>query len=602
MKKAKTQPHTSRMQTFARLWKYLGRSRFLLLLTVLFALVTVALTLYVPILVGNAIDWMIGKDAVNFPAIFTILIKIAIAVAVTALMQWLMSVWNQKLTYRIVRDLRRDAFDHLQKMPISYLDSHSSGETVSRMITDVDQFADGLLMGLTQFATGIFTIIGTLAVMIFMDLTIAIAVFVLTPLSLLIAFFIARRTYHLFRAQSQVRAEQTSLMEEMVKERKTVSALCYEDTAKARFDEINDRLEKTSLRATFFSSLTNPSTRFVNALVYACVALLGAFRVMAGGVGFTVGDLSAFLNYANRYTKPFNEISGVMTELQNALACADRVFALLDAPTVTEDAPDAKVLTDAKGEVTFCDVSFSYTPEQSLLEKVNFQVKAGQRVAIVGPTGCGKTTLINLLMRFYDVKAGQILVDGIDCRDYTRTSLRQNYGMVLQETWLKRATVRENLKLGRPDATDEEMIETAKIAHAHSIISRLPKGYDTIIDDSAGILSQGEKQLLCIARMMLCRPQMLILDEATSSIDTRTEQKIQSAFTALMKGRTAFIVAHRLTTICDADLILVMRDGAIVEQGKHTALIAKQGFYYQLFQSRLQSAKEESEETEEKVG
>ncbi len=584
----------SRASSFARLWKYLGKSKFLLVLTVVFALLITALTLYVPILVGDAIDQMLGKGLVNFSAIIKILIQIGVAIAVTAAAQWAMSVWNQKLTYRIVRDLRRDAFAHLQKMPISYLDSHSNGETVSRIITDVDQFADGLLMGLTQFATGIFTILGTLLVMLLMNPAITLVVVVLTPLSLLIAFFISRSTYRLFRAQSQVRAEQTALMEEMVKERKTVSSLCYEEEAIARFDEINDKLEKTSLKATFFSSLTNPSTRFVNALVYAAVALCGALGVISGfGGKLTVGQLSVFLTYANRYTKPFNEISGVMTELQNALACADRVFDLLDAPTQTPDAPDAKVLQNAKGDVTFENVSFSYHPEQSLLEHVNVKVQAGQRVAIVGPTGCGKTTLINLLMRFYDVGAGQITVDGVDCRDYTRTSLRENYGMVLQETWLKRATVRENLKLGRPDATDEEMIAVCKTAHVDSIITRLPNGYDTVIGSDDGALSQGEKQLLCIARMMLCRPQMLILDEATSSIDTRTEQKIQSAFATLMQGRTAFIVAHRLTTIADADLILVMRDGAIVEQGKHDELLEKKGFYYQLFQSRLKSAEEE---------
>ncbi len=588
----------TKKQTVGRLWHYLGRSRLLLLFTVVFALVTVILTLYVPILVGRAIDLMLGAGQVQFQGIFKILIQIAIAIALTAFFQWLMSVWNQKLTYRIVRDLRRDTFAHLQKMPLSYLDSHPTGETVSRIITDVDQFADGLLMGLTQFATGIFTIIGTLVVMLTMHVTITVAVVVLTPLSLLIASFIAKRTYHLFRTQSQLRAEQTTLAEEMVKERKTVSALCYEARAIERFDEINDRLEEASLRATFFSSLTNPSTRVVNALVYAAVALIGAFSVMTGfGGALSVGALSAFLTYANRYTKPFNEISGVMTELQNALACADRVFALLDSPVQSPDAPDAIDLQDVKGNVEFTHVSFSYTPEQSLLCDVNFQVKAGQRVAIVGPTGCGKTTLINLLMRFYDVKAGQILVDGISSCDYTRESLRQNYGMVLQETWLKRASVRENLKLGNPNATDEEMIACAKEAHAHSVILRLPQGYDTLIGGDDGALSQGEKQLLCIARMMLCRPKMLILDEATSSIDTRTELKIQDAFATLMKGKTAFIVAHRLTTICDADLILVMKDGAIVEQGTHTELIAKQGFYYQLFQSRLQSNEEN-----EKVG
>ncbi len=581
--------------TVRRLWRYLGRDRKTLIASILLAAVTVALTLYVPILVGSAIDAMIAQGSVDLAIIEKTLVRIAVCVAATALAQWCMSVLNQKMTYRMTRDMRRDVFSHLQRMPLSYLDTHPTGDTVSRVITDVEQFADGVLMGLTQFASGIFTIVGTLLFMLTLHVGITAVVVVLTPLSLLIASFIARRTYHLFSAQSKTRAEQTALMEEMVKERKTVSAFCYEDRAIQRFEAVNSRLQTCSVRAAFFSSLTNPSTRFVNALVYAAVALAGALCVIGinGAATLTVGGLSCFLSYANRYTKPFNEISGVMTELQNSLACASRVLELLDAPTEAPDAPDAKSLCDCQGAVELQHVTFSYTPTQRLLEDVCVSVAPGQRIAIVGPTGCGKTTLINLLMRFYDVKAGQITVDGTPLPDLTRHSLRQSYGMVLQETWLMHATVRENLKMGRPDATDEEMIRVAKESFADGFIRRLPKGYDTVLGEEGSSLSQGQKQLLCIARVMLCLPPMLILDEATSSIDTRTEQKIQSAFSKMMQGRTSFVVAHRLTTICDADLILVMRDGQIVEQGTHTDLLAKDGFYAELYAARLKQAEQE---------
>ncbi len=584
-------PFSGQGRTIRTLWKYLGRNRVLLVFSVLFAALSVALTLYVPLLVGDAIDQMIEGSTGIAAAIFPILCQIGVAILITALLQWLMSVFNQKMTYRIVCDLRRDTFAHLQKLPLSYLDSHPTGDTTSRIITDVEQLGDGLLMGLTQFASGIFTILGTLLFMLIVHPAITAVVVVLTPLSLFIASFIAKKTYHLFRRQSGVRAEQSALMEEMVKERKTVSAFHYEDRAIDRFEEINDRLQECSVKASFFSSLTNPSTRVVNALVYAGVALTGAFFAIGGSL--TVGQLSVFLSYANRYTKPFNEISSVMTELQNSLACAGRVFEILEAPTQTPDLPAAPVLTDVKGEVVLQDVCFSYRPDQTLLHDVNLTVTPGQRVAIVGPTGCGKTTLINLLMRFYELNSGRIFVDGHPIDVISRESLRQNYGMVLQETWLKHATVKENLTMGKPDATDEEIVAVAKAAYAHGFISRLPKGYDTVLGEDGSSLSQGQKQLLCIARVMLCLPPMLILDEATSSIDTRTEAKIQAAFSKMMQGRTSFIVAHRLTTICDADVILVMKDGQIVEQGDHQTLLAQNGFYAELYRTRLQSATEE---------
>ncbi len=584
-------PFSGQGKTIRTLWGYLGRNRILLILSVLFAAGSVVLTLYVPLLVGDAIDQMIDGNTGITATIFPILCRIGIAIALTALLQWLMSVFNQKITYRILCDLRRDAFAHLQTLPLSYLDSHPVGDTTSRIITDVEQLGEGLLLGFTQFATGVFTILGTLIFMLLVHPAITVVVVVLTPLSLFIASFIAKKTYHLFRRQSEVRAEQSTLMEEMVKERKTVSAFHYEDQAIRRFEEINDRLQDCSVKASFFSSLTNPSTRVVNALVYAGVALTGAFAAIGGSL--TVGQLSVFLSYANRYTKPFNEISSVMTELQNSLACAARVFEILHAPSQIPDAPDARILTDVKGEVELSHVCFSYRPDQTLLQDVNLTVRPGQRVAIVGPTGCGKTTLINLLMRFYELNSGKIQVDGHPIDQVTRESLRQNYGMVLQETWLKHATVRENLTMGKPDAKEEEIISVAKAAYAHGFISRLPKGYDTVLGEDGSSLSQGQKQLLCIARVMLCLPPMLILDEATSSIDTRTEAKIQAAFSQMMQGRTSFIVAHRLTTICDADVILVMKDGQIIEQGNHETLLAKNGFYAELYRTRLQSAAEE---------
>ncbi len=584
--------------TFGRLWHYLGKDRKTLVGSILLSLVSVVSTLYVPVLVGGALDAMVGIGRVDFRIVANTLWKIGGCIVLTCLAQWCVSVLNQKMTYRLICHLRRDAFAHMQKLPLSYFDTHKTGDTVSRIITDVDQMADGLLMGLTQFASGIFTILITLIFMLWLHPVIAVIVVVLTPLSLLIASFIAKRTYHMFSAQSKTRAEQTALMEEMVRERKTVSCFGYEQTAIERFEQTNEHLRTCSVRATFFSSLTNPCTRVVNALVYAAVALTGALCVMGvGGLGaLSVGALSSFLSYANRYTKPFNEISGVLTELQNSLACCDRIMELLDAPAEMPEAVDAVSLQQCKGAVTLQNVSFSYRPEQTLLSEVNVAVQPGQRVAIVGPTGCGKTTLINLLMRFYDVNAGAILVDGVDIRTLRRADLRAQYGMVLQDTWLKHATVRENLKMGRPDATDAEMIAVAKESFADSFIRRLPKGYDTVLGEEGSALSQGQKQLLCIARVMLCLPPMLILDEATSSIDTRTEQKIQKAFSKMMQGRTSFVVAHRLTTICDADWILVMRNGQIVEQGTHKALLAQKGFYAQLFQSRLHATGGEIEE------
>lgn len=560
-----------------RYWLMVGFSLFL-------AAVMVVLTLYVPILTGDAVDLLLGKDAVDFAGVFSIMKKIGIAMAVTAVAQWVMNTCNNHITYHVVRDIREDAFHRLEQLPLKYLDARSYGDIVSRVVADVDTFADGLLMGFTQLFTGVLTILGTLVFMLVTNVPIALVVICITPVSFLVARFIATRTFSMFKLQSETRGEQTALVEEILGNQKVVQAFAYEDDAQEKFDEINERLRKCSLRGIFFSSITNPATRFVNSLVYAGVGISGAFFAIQGSL--SVGQLSCFLRYANQYTKPFNEISGVVTELQNAIACAGRIFELIDEMPQTPDAEDAVVLHDVDGSVKIQDVSFSYVPEQQLIENFNLDVKPGQRVAIVGPTGCGKTTLINLLMRFYDVNAGKILVSGYDSHKITRESLRANYGMVLQETWLKQGTIRENIVMGKPEATDEEVIQAAKASHAHSFIKRLPKGYDTVIGEDGGSLSQGQKQLLCIARVMLCLPPMLILDEATSSIDTRTEIRIQNAFSKMMEGRTSFIVAHRLSTIREADVILVMKDGHIIEQGNHDELLKKEGFYAALYNSQ----------------
>ena len=581
--KQKAQPGTMK-KVLEYLRPYMG----LVVLSVLLAAVTVALTLYVPVLIGRAIDLIVGPGQVDMQGILRLILRIAIVVVATAAVQWVVNTINNKITFQVVRDVRAQAFAKLQILPLSYIDSHPTGEIVSRVIADVDQFADGLLLGFTQLFTGVVTILGTLGFMISIRPGIALVVVLLTPLSFVVARFIATHTYSYFRQQSETRGEQTAFIDEMIGNQKVVKAFGHEQQNVERFDEINERLEKCSLQAIFYSSLTNPCTRFVNNVVYAGVALAGALVCVAcGGAGFTVGSLSALLSYANQYTKPFNEISGVVTELQNALACASRIFQLIAEPPQTPDAPDARVLKDAQGQVEMKDVSFSYVPDRKLIEALNLSVKPGQHVAIVGPTGCGKTTLINLLMRFYDVNGGAIRVDGTDVRQITRASLRANYGMVLQETWLKSGTIRENLVMGKPDATDEEVIAAAKACHAHSFIKRLPQGYDTVIGEDGGRLSQGQKQLLCITRIMLCLPPMLILDEATSSIDTRTELKIQHAFTTMMDGRTTFIVAHRLSTIREADVILVMRDGSIVEMGSHEALLQRNGFYAKLYNSQF---------------
>ena len=581
--KQKAQPGTMK-KVLEYLRPYMG----LVALSVLLAAVTVALTLYVPVLIGRAIDLIVGPGQVDMPGILRLILRIAIVVAATAAVQWVVNTINNKITFQVVRDVRAQAFAKLQILPLSYIDSHPTGEIVSRVIADVDQFADGLLLGFTQLFTGVVTILGTLGFMISIRPGIALVVVLLTPLSFVVARFIATHTYSYFRQQSETRGEQTAFIDEMIGNQKVVKAFGHEQQNVERFDEINERLEKCSLQAIFYSSLTNPCTRFVNNVVYAGVALAGALVCVAcGGAGFTVGSLSALLSYANQYTKPFNEISGVVTELQNALACASRIFQLIAEPPQAPDAPDARVLKDAQGQVEMKDVSFSYVPDRKLIEALSLSVKPGQHVAIVGPTGCGKTTLINLLMRFYDVNGGAIRVDGTDVRQITRASLRANYGMVLQETWLKSGTIRENLVMGKPDATDEEVIAAAKACHAHSFIKRLPQGYDTVIGEDGGRLSQGQKQLLCITRIMLCLPPMLILDEATSSIDTRTELKIQHAFTTMMDGRTTFIVAHRLSTIREADVILVMRDGSIVEMGSHEALLQRNGFYAKLYNSQF---------------
>ena len=561
-----------------RYWGYLGAS-------IILAAVTVALTLYLPILIGQAVDRIVGKGAVDFAGIFVILRKMAVIIGLTAVAQWVMNACNNKITYNVIRDIRTEAFEKIEKLPLKYLDAHSYGEIVSRVIADVDQFADGLLMGFTQFFTGIVTIFGTLIFMLTISVRITVAVVVITPVSLFVASFIAKKTFSMFKLQSETRGEQTAFIEEMVGNQKVVQAFSHEDEALEKFDEINERLQKYSLRAIFFSSITNPSTRFVNSLVYATVGVVGAFSAIAGGI--SVGQLSSLLSYANQYTKPFNEISGVITELQNALACAGRVIELIEEDAEVPDAEDAVDLEHANGKVELSHVYFSYVPEQKLIEDFNLSVKPGQRVAIVGPTGCGKTTLINLLMRFYDVNSGTIKVSDIPLQQLTRKSLRDNYGMVLQETWLRSGSIRDNIAMGKPDATDEEIIAAAKASHAHGFIKRLPEGYDTVIAEDGGNLSQGQKQLLCIARVMLCLPPMLILDEATSSIDTRTETKIQNAFAKMMQGRTSFIVAHRLSTIREADIILVMKDGSIIEQGNHEELLEKNGFYAKLYNSQF---------------
>ncbi len=561
---------------------YLKKYTGLMVLSVVFAGVIVGLTLYVPILIGNAIDAIV-EGAVVFETIRYYLTRVVVVVLITALLQWLMNVINNHVTYHVVRDIRKEAFDKLQILPLKYVDARPYGETVSRMITDVDTFADGLLMGFTQLFTGVVTILGTLVIMLALNPLITLVVVVITPLSLFVANFIAKHTYDMFKVQSETRGEQTAFVEEMIGNAKVVKAFGRADESMETFDEINLRLQKCSLKAIFYSSLTNPCTRFVNSIVYACVALAGAFAVLSNTM--SVGILSCFLNYANQYTKPFNEVSGVVTELQNAIACAGRIFELIEETPQVPDAETAVVIEEAQGDICCENVCFSYTPEQKLIENFNVHVKPGQNVAIVGPTGCGKTTVINLLMRFYDVRSGEIHVDGNEIRDIRRKSLRSNYGMVLQETWLKSGTIRDNIKMGKPDATDEEMIAAAKAAYADSFIRRLPNGYDTVIGEDGGMLSQGQKQLLCISRIMLSLPPMLILDEATSSIDTRTEMKIQSAFSRLMKGRTSFIVAHRLSTIKNADIILVMKDGNIIEQGNHEQLLAQNGFYAQLYHS-----------------
>ena len=572
-------------ETLRKVLHYIKRYWVLLILSILLAAVSVISALYIPILTGRAVDLIIAKGQVDFAGIFVILKQIGIIIALTALAQWAMNICNNKMTYNIIRDVRKEAFRKLEILPLRYVDDHSYGEVVSRVIADVDQFADGLLMGFTQLLSGIITIVGTLLFMLSVNVGITLVVVVITPLSLFVASFIARKTYTMFLLQSQTRGEQTAFIDEMIGNQKVVQAYGQEEETQETFDEINGRLEKCSLRAIFFSSITNPSTRFVNNLVYAGVGIAGALFAVAGRL--SVGQLSCFLSYANQYTKPFNEISGVVTELQNALACAARVFKLIEEKPQVAEPVDARVLTDPEGNVSLDHVYFSYVPDKKLIQDFNLKVKPGQRVAIVGPTGCGKTTIINLLMRFYDVDSGEIKVEGTDIRNMTRKSLRTNYGMVLQDTWLKTGTIRENIVMGKPDATQEEVIAAARAAHAHSFIKRLPQGYDTVITEDGGNLSQGQKQLLCITRVMLCLPPMLILDEATSSIDTRTEMKIQEAFARLMEGRTSFIVAHRLSTIQSADVILVMKDGNMIEQGNHESLLAKGGFYANLYNSQF---------------
>ena len=572
-------------KTINRVLQLIRPYTYLVVSILVLAAVTVAATLYSPILIGKGVDCMIEKGLVSFPDLKLVLLQLAVVTAISAISQWVMSLLTNKMTYKIVDDIRRRVFAHMEILPLRYMDAHQPGDAISRISTDVDQFSDGLLMGFTQLFSGVMTILGTLGFMISIDGRITLIVVLITPLSFFVANFIAKRTFTMFRLQSETRAEMTSLVEEMVGNQKVVKAFAYEKEAEEQFDDINQRLQSCSLKATFFSSSTNPSTRFVNGLVYTGVGIFGAFSAIQGRI--TVGQLSSFLNYANQYTKPFNEISGVVTELQNALACAGRIFHFLDEEPVPENAADAKTLNQVEGRVRFEDVSFSYTSEVPLIEHMNLEVKPGQRVAIVGPTGCGKTTVINLLMRFYDVNKGKITLDGVPIQDLTWESLRSSYGMVLQETWLKTGTIRDNISYGKPDATREEVIEAAKQAHAHSFIKRLPKGYDTVMGEDGGSLSQGQKQLLCIARLMLLKPPVLILDEATSSIDTMTEIRIQKAFQKLMEGRTSFVVAHRLSTIKESDVILVMKDGHILETGKHEELLEKKGFYAQLYQSQF---------------
>lgn len=575
----------NKTSTLKKVLKRIEKYRILVILSLLMAAATVVLTLYLPILSGQAVDGIIAKGMVNFTGLFRILKTMVVVIVATAVFQWLMNIINNHITYHVVQDIRKEAFEKLEKLPLKYVDSHSYGDIVSRMIADVDQFAEGLLMGFTQLFTGLLTIVGTLVFMFNINGKIALVVVILTPLSLFVAAFIAKRTYTMFQKQSETRGEQTSLIEEMIGNLKVVQAFGHEDENQETFDEINGRLQKYSLNAIFFSSLVNPSTRFINSMIYAGVGITGAISALNGGI--SVGQLTCFLSYANQYTKPFNEISGVITELQNALACAARVFELIEEEPEVPDKESAVVLEDAKGDICLEHVYFSYTPEKKLIQDFNLSVKPGQRIAIVGPTGCGKTTLINLLMRFYDVNEGKIFVDGNEIRDITRGSLRTNYGMVLQDTWIRNGTVKENIAIGKPEASMEEIIAAAKASRAHDFIKRLPKGYDTVLGEEGGNLSQGQKQLLCITRVMLCLPPMLILDEATSSIDTRTEIKIQQAFARMMEGRTSFIVAHRLSTIKEADVILVMKDGNIIEQGNHEELLKQNGFYAELYNSQF---------------
>lgn len=587
--KKKSIDKVSNKEILKKVLNYIGRYKIFLFFSILFAAVSVILTLYIPILTGQAVDCIIGAGAVDFAGILDILKKMAVIIILTAVVQWLMNTCNNKIAYQVVRDVRDEAFKKLQILPLKYIDGHSHGDIVSRIIADVDQFSDGLLMGFTQLFTGVVTIVGTLVFMFSINVSTTIVVVILTPLSFFIAGFIAKRTFSMSKLQSETRGEQTALIDEMIGNEKVVKAFNHEDKIMEQFEEINSRLEKASVKAIFFSSLTNPCTRFVNSLVYAGVGILGAFLAIRGRI--SVGQLTSFLSYANQYTKPFNEISGVVTELQTALACAGRVFEFIEEEPQIPDADNAVLLKEPKGQIKMENVNFSYSPDKKLIQNFNLEVKPGQRVAIVGPTGCGKTTVINLLMRFYDVNSGSIQIDGVDIRDMTRKSLRDSFGMVLQETWLHAGTIRENIVMGKPDATDDEVIAAAKAAHAHSFIKRLPMGYDTVITEDGGSLSQGQKQLLCITRVMLCLPPMLILDEATSSIDTRTEIKISQAFNTMMKGRTSFIVAHRLSTIREADIILVMKDGNIIEQGSHETLLKKEGgFYAKLYQSQFDLA------------
>lgn len=579
-----------KLSTIKQVWNYVKEYKLLLFVSLLFAIASVALTLYIPIIVGKAIDLLInGADTVNLLKVGELLKEVGLIAVVIGILQWIMGVINNKITFNITRDVRNEAFGKIERLPLRYIDSHPYGEIVNRVIADVDQLADGLLMGFTQLFTGIVTIIGTFVFLILINFKIALVVVILTPLSLFIASFIAKKTYSMFHTQSRVRAEQTAIIDEMIGSLKVVKAFSHEDEAIEKFDDANKRLQKCSVKAIFFSSLVNPATRFVNALVYASVALVGAFTIINSlGVALTIGALASLLSYATQFAKPFNEISGVVSELQSALACADRVFEFINEQNEIPDESDALVLTDAYGNISIKNVDFSYSSDKPLIQSLNLDVKSGQRIAIVGPTGCGKTTLINLLMRFYDVNDGSISVDGHDIRGITRHSLRESYGMVLQETWIRNASIRDNIAIGKPNATDEEIIQASKQAHAHSFIKRLPQGYDTIVSEESSLLSQGQKQLLCIARIMLCLPPMLILDEATSSIDTRTEIKIQDAFANLMRGRTSFIVAHRLSTIREADIILVMNNGKIIEQGSHNELLEKKGFYYKLYNSQFE--------------